>query len=929
MVLAKKQLSKVVAIVLVAMCAVAFMPLLNGEAFAAAKVKTPAKVVIKTAKQSGNTMKVKVTWKKANNAKTYNVKIDKKVVKKGIKKVTYTSAALKAGTHKVYVQAVNGKKTGKWSKAKSFKIVDKKAAKVTVEGEAVVGATLTATVTNKAGGVLKNATYQWYRVNNSNNVETEIPGATEATYTITAADYTTSFTTNGGYQIFVKATAGGKTVSSTKTVIVSPGYYAQLNDSAGKAVTTPCVGQTVYAAIYNAVTGGIIDADADYQWYVDGVALKGKTQHYFDITADELGKTIECKIVFRDKEYTTGVSAPVVKSTIPEEVTISGASGKDEDIQVPTVGDTLTAAFTKPENAADPDAAYQWYVGNTELKGETKATYTVQKEDINYPIRVKVTLSTGGAPLVDWTAPVVANKLSSSDYTAAVVDADTPTNTVFTTDCTVKAIVYQNNDTTKADKFEDVAGGVEWYIDSVKAENQLFKTNAGAAFGQTLDLDATVYTTKDGKTYKALENGLVGHTLIAVITGNNEDYAGSVTSAAIGPVGVKIGTLDIALNGAYAETDIIVGATTLQAAFEDANTTATYKWYKSTDAGNNYTVIAGATSASYVPTSQDAYDKVDAYKVEAVGTGNYVGTAVATLDAFFAESTAQTPVQIQILNEQGNTVSGTVRPGAKLTAACDVETAEATMTYTWTFTDVSAETTATATGATYTVPANAEAGDTVAVAATTNNPTNYGITQADALTVQVNQIKSVTLKGEGTADPAKPVIGDVITAKVDPADTEAYVLKWYYSDDMNTPVGEDASYAVTAADLGKTLVAVAEGQGNYAGTSAQATTGVVKVKVNLVATVDGEEITNNTLLSVGETIEVYAVAADDEVPYNDAVESWNWTTNGSEPAENNAYKIQNNDINGESISVTAAGPFAEGSTLTWTFRGTINQNGEY
>ena len=81
MVLAKKQLSKVVAIVLVAMCAIAFMPMLNGEAFAAAKAKKPAKVVIKTAAQSGNTMKVKVTAAGTGDyyAKAKTVKVTIKV----------------------------------------------------------------------------------------------------------------------------------------------------------------------------------------------------------------------------------------------------------------------------------------------------------------------------------------------------------------------------------------------------------------------------------------------------------------------------------------------------------------------------------------------------------------------------------------------------------------------------------------------------------------------------------------------------------------------------------------------------------------------------------------------------------------------------------------------------------------------------------
>jgi hypothetical protein len=61
-------------------CAVAFMPLLNGQAFAAAK--KPAKVKSLKAAQVADTMTAKATWKKGKNCKKYNVKVDGVLVSK-------------------------------------------------------------------------------------------------------------------------------------------------------------------------------------------------------------------------------------------------------------------------------------------------------------------------------------------------------------------------------------------------------------------------------------------------------------------------------------------------------------------------------------------------------------------------------------------------------------------------------------------------------------------------------------------------------------------------------------------------------------------------------------------------------------------------------------------------------------------------------
>ena len=93
----------------------------------AAQVKKPAKVTLQGAKKKKKS--VTLTWKKATNAKTYQVqcaqnkKFTKKVVTKTTSKVKYTVKKLiKKKTYYFRVRGVNGKTMGTWSNVKRVKI---------------------------------------------------------------------------------------------------------------------------------------------------------------------------------------------------------------------------------------------------------------------------------------------------------------------------------------------------------------------------------------------------------------------------------------------------------------------------------------------------------------------------------------------------------------------------------------------------------------------------------------------------------------------------------------------------------------------------------------------------------------------------------------------------------------------------------------
>ena len=117
----------------------------------AASAKKPAKVTIKTAK-AASASSVKVTWKKAKNAKKYEVWYSTKAKKgfkkgasvKGAKKVTATVKKLKPGKKYYFkVRAVNGKKKGAFSKVKAAATMKNASEVPAVTGEAKTGTLVT------------------------------------------------------------------------------------------------------------------------------------------------------------------------------------------------------------------------------------------------------------------------------------------------------------------------------------------------------------------------------------------------------------------------------------------------------------------------------------------------------------------------------------------------------------------------------------------------------------------------------------------------------------------------------------------------------------------------------------------------------------------------------------------------------------------
>lgn len=957
MVLAKKQLSKVVAIVLVAMCAVAFMPMLNGEAFAAAKAKKPAKVTVQSAKQVSGTYKVKVTWKKAKNAKTYNIKIDKKVVKKNYKKLTFTSAALKAGKHKVYVQAVNGKKKGAWSKAKTV-TVKPLPAKVEIDGIPAVGETLKATVYDKDGKELTSGvTYQWYRTGANTGGDNPIAGATSAEYTVVKADK--------GKPLYVTAKAVGKEVKAAETAIIgaeSTFFIANAN----QYHTVPVVGDTMIIGIN--VDGEFsrwVNAgdQYDYQWFADGAAINNATGFTYTVYKTDVDKALSVELTKINPDrsttvYKTEPTEKVIEGTLPTAARLVGMStpaeyNKDGSLKTkgtPAVGDTLSVEFTKPVNAADEGATYQWTRGGVNISGATSASYTVKEADLDKELSVKITRSDKVAVADVEAVNIVKKSFGAATVTLAKTEATTA-GYIDTFTATVKigtTAMTLNTDYTLA-----------WYADAVSEENQLYQSGA-AVTGATVGGTDNYFIGKDAT--KA--TSLAGKTLFAVATGAG-DYTGTAQGVAASAVTKAVAIDKTIKANALSGGKVVAGVTTLEAAVTPADADVSYQWSSKT-ADTDFAPISGATKASYVPTVADSEAGVTAYSVTIASTvASRVLANASTSDAYDVAWYDQqgavviTVNKLEITNttaDRGMTPSTTAailaQHGDVLAASSDVKSADANLTFTWTLrTGKSYDESnviKTAQGPTFTVPNDAPLESYVSLSAvstsdkyevrTSTNPNEnpntighrWAKVQGEFAVALSSDKDKYNAAGDKTFDGvAHPVVGAKITAKVLDGKTTVTAADLTWTVDGNVVKTGTGSYTLVAADFGKKLVVTAEGTGTvYAGAVASAETGVIgaEASIAVTGTRSGAAIPDiNGQLKVGDELSASTSVGDmDGVVYN-------WTIaegeNVVDTATGSTLKIINRYV-GCSVYVEASAENLmppEGGSLAWLNDNAIGQ----
>ena len=188
----------------------------------------------------------------------------------------------------------------------------------TISGTAQVGETLTADTSGVADADgLSNVQYEYQWMAD----DSDISGATNATYTLVAADENkaikveVSFTDDAGNE---------ETLTSAATAAVAAAPTPNSPATGAPTISgTAQVGEALTAA-----TSGIADEDGltnvtfSYQWQADGADISGATDDTYTLVVDDMGKAISVAVSFTDdrghgEELASAATAAVEAAPLP------------------------------------------------------------------------------------------------------------------------------------------------------------------------------------------------------------------------------------------------------------------------------------------------------------------------------------------------------------------------------------------------------------------------------------------------------------------------------------------------------------------------------------------------------------------------------------------------------------------------------------
>ena len=651
-----------------------------------------------------------------------------------------------------------------------------------VTGTAQVGETLTSDTSSIADvdGLTKvSYRYQW--VASDGTSDTDIPDATDSTYTLAAADegrtvkVKVSFTDDAG---------NGETLTSSATAAVD----AALNTPATGAPAisgTAQVGETLTADTSDiADADGLSGATFTYQWIAnDGSAdtdIQDATDSTYTLVADDEGKTVKVRVSFTDDagtvETLTSAATDAVAS-LPN----NPATGVPTITGVVQVGETLTAETISIADADGLDNAvfsYQWLADDADISGATGKTYALTEADEGKTVKVQVSFTddAGNEETLTSAATDAVASLPNSPATGV------PTITgVVQVGETLTAETISIAD---ADGLDNAVFSYQWLADDADISGATGKTYALTEADEGKTVKVQVSFTDDAGNEETLTSAATD----AVASLPNSPATGVPTITGVVQVGETL----------TAETISIADADGLD------NAVFSYQWLAD-DAD-----ISGATGKTYALTEADEGKTVKVQVSFTDDAGNEETLTSAATDA--VASLPNNPAT------GAPSVTGTAQVGETLTAdtagiADDDGLTNVSYSYQWVANDGTADTDITdATGSTYTLAA-ADEGKTikVQVSFTDDRGNDESLTSAATSSVAARPNSAATgaptISGtahvEETLTAGTSGIGDA-----DGLTNVSYNYQWIANDgtsDTDITGATDSSYILVAADEGKTI----------------------------------------------------------------------------------------------------------------------------
>jgi protocatechuate 3,4-dioxygenase beta subunit len=417
--------------------------------------------------------------------------------------------------------------------------------KPTITGTAQVGKTLTATA-----GTWKPApvtlAYQWFRAG------TEIPGATAATYLLTADDAGAAITvavtgTKSGY---ITASKTSDSVTVDRSFTTTPPTITGTTTVGQKLTATPGSWTPTPSAL-------------SYQWLRGTTFITGATASTYTLVADDAGKAITVTVTGKKTGYTTVTTTSTATAAIAKPLTATPTPTITGAVKV---GQTLTATpgTWKPTTVT---FKYQWLRAGTAIAGATASTYKLVTADAGAKISATVTGSQAG----------YATATKTSTATAMVTGGV----------LTAPGVPTVSGTTTVGQTLSAKPG--TWAPATVTLTYQWLR--AGTAIS-----GATA------STYK-LAAADAGKAITVKVTGSKVGFTtvAKTSTATTAIVNVLTATPTPTISGT-----VKVGQTLTAKAgtWSPATVTLKYQWLRGT------TAIAGATAATYKPVPADAGAKL-------------------------------------------------------------------------------------------------------------------------------------------------------------------------------------------------------------------------------------------------------------------------------------------------------------------------------
>ena len=496
-----------------------------------------------------------------------------------------------------------------------------------------------------------------------------VSGDTQVTFdlgTSTNAELQVAVALGGTISVKLYDVAGNSSTSSVGNPTLNVDYIFDLPAPPTATVHpitgTLQIGETLTGHYTYSDVNGDLEGASTYKWYssdnmagLNKTVIAGATTKTYVLTSTDIGKYISFEVtpvaatgIAQGIAVESARTGPVVLAEAVPTATVKAITG------ILQVGETLTGNYIYSDVNGDLEGAstYKWYradnsagFNKTEIAGANAKTYVLTSSDEGKYIGFEVTpvaltgITQGTAVLSEWAGAIVPAEAA-------------PTATVQAITGTLQVGETLTGNYTYSDVNGDLEGTstYKWY----RADNV-------AGLNKTAIEGATSFTyvlvSADLGKYISFEVTPVAATGIAQGTAALSSWTGAIVPAEVAPTAIVqliTGTLQVGatLTGHYTYSDVN----------GDLEGTSTYKWYRSDDtAGLNKTVIAGATTKTYVLTSGDI-GKYISFEVTPVAvTGTLQGIAVEsgiTGPVVLAEAVPKATVQ---------PITGTLQVGRMLT----------------------------------------------------------------------------------------------------------------------------------------------------------------------------------------------------------------------------------------------------------------------